>query len=123
MGSTLRGIFELALAEARVRISAQPDLNYRVFYLDSFIETFTDYGDSDPRLMERFLVLQEKLQFVRAGNRGSNLQRTCGAHKHDIGRQNKGARDGYRIIYYPHIPGEVHFLAMFAKSDQVNLTT
>jgi hypothetical protein len=38
-----------------------------------------------------------------------------------MGRQNKGKRDGYRIIYYRSATKEVWFLRMFPKNETIDL--
>jgi hypothetical protein len=72
--------------------------------------------------MKRFLQLQTTLKFILAGNRGSHNKGICGANKHDLAQNNIGASNGYRLIYYSEIPTEIHFITMFAKSDQKDVT-
>jgi len=114
--------FEQLLAKARTALNISSALSFQPFYPGPFIDTFLYYAEYDNRLTKRFLRLVQRLEIEKAGSRASNLKRTCGAHKAEIPRQNVGARDGYRIIYYAHVPGEVHFIMMYSKADQTDLT-
>jgi hypothetical protein len=114
--------FEEAIAAFKAKRAGDFRLDFQPIYYSTFMHSFLEYLEHDSRLMERFLDLQKRLQFISVPRRGANLRNTCGAHKIDMPRQNVGARDGYRIIYYPHIRGEIHFLLMFSKSDQADLS-
>ena len=120
---SLIGQFEEAIAAFKAKRVRDYRLNYRSYFIRVFLKSFLEYAENDSRLIERFLDLEKRLQFISVPRRGANLRNTCGAHKIDMPRQNVGARDGYRIIYYPHIPGEIHFLMIFSKSEQANLST
>ena len=114
--------FEEAVAAFKARRAGDYALAYRPYYIESFLETFLEYEAEDTRLIERFLDLEKRLQFISVPRRGANLRNACGAHKIDLPRQNVGARDGYRIVYYPHIHGEIYFLMGFSKADQADLS-
>jgi len=114
--------FEEAVAAFKALRSDDYALNYQPFYVESFLDAFLEYEESDSRMIERFLDLQKRLQFISVPRRVANLRSTCGAHKIDMPRQNVGARDGYRIVYYPHIPGCIYFLMLFSKADLSDLT-
>jgi hypothetical protein len=114
--------FEEAVAAFKAKRAGDYGLNYQPIYYDTFTESFLEYEVYDSRLVERFLDVEKRLQFISVPRRGANLRNTCGAHKIDMPRQNVGARDGYRIIYYPHIPGVIYFLLMFSKADQPDLS-
>jgi hypothetical protein len=122
MTTSIREKFESKIAAARAKFSLSPNLNYKPFYTETFLDIFMDFEDEDSKLMVRFIELQDKLKFIPAGNRGSHNKGICGANKHDLARNNIGASNGYRLIYYSEIPAEIHFITMFAKSDQKNLT-
>ncbi|MFI5202399.1 MAG: hypothetical protein ACHQNE_08425 [Candidatus Kapaibacterium sp.] len=123
MNSSLIYHFEEAIAAFKAKRAGDDGLTYRPFYFNVFLKSFLEYLENDSRLIERFLDVETRLQFISVPRRGANLRNTCGAHKIDMPRQNVGARDGYRIIYYPHIPGEIHFLMIFSKADQPDLTS
>ena len=115
--------FEEAIAAFKAKRAGDYGLNYRPFYLNVFLKSFLEYRENDSRMIEtRFLELEKRLQFISVPRRGANLRNTCGAHKIDMQRQNMGKSGGYRIIYYPHLQGEIHFLMIFSKADQENLT-
>ena len=114
--------FEEAIAAFKAGRGSDIMLTYRPFYLKVFLKSFLEYEEHDSRLIERFLELEKRLQYISVPRRGANLRNTCGAHKIDMPRQNVGARDGYRVVYYPHIPGEIHFLMIFSKADQPDLS-
>jgi hypothetical protein len=122
MENSIRQEIELKIAGARATFTDIPDLRYAPKYLDIFLESFMEFEEEDPKLMKRFLVFQGKLNYVTTGTRGSHNKRLCGANKEDLAQNNAGKNKGYRIIFYTMVPGEVWFIAMFAKSDQKNLT-
>jgi hypothetical protein len=123
MVTALRAAFNLKVATIRAKFSPSPDLNFTPFYRDSFLEPFMEFEAEDSKLMKRFLDFQNKLKYVRAGNRGGHNKRLCGVQKQDLPQNNVGASNGYRLFYYSEIPGEIHFIAMFAKSDQKKLSS
>jgi hypothetical protein len=114
--------FEETIASFKAKRGNALELNFQPIYYDTFTDSFLEYERDDSRMIERFLDLQKRLQFISVPRRGANLRHTCGAHKIDMPRQNVGARDGYRIIYYPHIPGVIYFLLIFSKADQPDLS-
>jgi len=87
------------------------------------IFTTAGYERSAKRLLKSEEQTAMEAAISAAPGNNPAIQGTGGIRKARWARQGKGKSGGVRVIYYyAVIPSEIHFLLVYAKKDQADLT-
>ena len=63
-----------------------------------------------------------QLELLTGPEKGKLIQETGGARKIRVAMQGRGKSGGARVVYYYQVADVIHFLLIYSKSEQENLT-